>query len=453
VVRADLVAGAGALIQPEWIAAQRWYGANDRTLERVALADAAPLPQAAGTDPEAWLLVAEAGFSDGGTSRYLIPAVADPTSSLHEPRDGDGVWKRLAQAIASGAVLAGETATVRCEVSEPLHALLPRGVGALADAKERRLTGEQTNTSVTIGERLILKVYRRLQLGENPELEVGTFLESVGCRVMPRMAGAARLLDTQIGTAAAAMLQERVATTGDAWRQTLDMLAQGESGWRAAERAAATIGSVTAELHTCLASRPQDVAFPARPARSDELAQWRTGARTQLDAAGAALEGEGRIRLAGIAPALVERLEAAFSAAVGASVSRIHGDYHLGQLLATDDGYVVIDFEGEPARPLAERRAPQPPERDVAGMLRSFDYAARTAGARNKEFDASAWVPRAREAFLDAYAADAPRRPDPGLVAAFELEKACYEVRYEAANRPEWTWLPLDALSRLAERR
>ena len=134
---------------------------------------------------------------------------------------------------------------------------------------------------------------------------------------------------------------------------------------------------------------------------------------------------------------------------------RVHGDYHLGQLLVTEEGYRVVDFEGEPARPLAERRAPQPPERDVAGMLRSFDYAARTAqrGHHAAGFDADNWLAAARDAFLAAYAGVAPEPPRGPLVAGLEIEKACYEVRYEAANRPDWVWLPLEALTRIVHER
>jgi maltokinase len=129
-------------------------------------------------------------------------------------------------------------------------------------------------------------------------------------------------------------------------------------------------------------------------------------------------------------------------------VSRIHGDYHLGQLLRTEDGFAVIDFEGEPARPLAERRAPGSPLRDLAGMLRSLDYAAHTAIGPSDARDRTRWLAEARDAFLDGYggigAGEAP------LLAAFELEKACYEVVYEANNRPDWLWLPLGALEREA---
>ncbi|HEX7197339.1 MAG TPA: hypothetical protein VF364_10975, partial [Candidatus Limnocylindria bacterium] len=128
--------------------------------------------------------------------------------------------------------------------------------------------------------------------------------------------------------------------------------------------------------------------------------------------------------------------------------SRVHGDYHLGQLLArSDGGFSVIDFEGEPARPLEERRQPGSPMRDVAGLLRSLDYAARTAERASPGFDAAAWLAEARGAFLGAYGAIGPA--EASLLTAFELEKACYEVRYEANNRPDWLWLPLAAVERL----
>jgi maltokinase len=154
-----------------------------------------------------------------------------------------------------------------------------------------------------------------------------------------------------------------------------------------------------------------------------------------------------RGRLAAIAPQIADRLDA-ISRAPAARVSRIHGDYHLGQLLRTERAFVVIDFEGEPARPLAERRAPASPLRDVAGMLRSLDYAAHSADPDGWSPDALAgWLGNARAAFLAGYGGT--RTSEEALLAAFELEKACYEIRYEANNRPDWVWLPLDALERL----
>ena len=157
------------------------------------------------------------------------------------------------------------------------------------------------------------------------------------------------------------------------------------------------------------------------------------------------MRGEAHDRLVALADRVRARFADAFGGATGREVvTRIHGDYHLGQLLARGDGgFSVIDFEGEPARPLEERRRPSSPLRDVAGMLRSFDYAASTA-ERETGLAAGAWLPDARAAFLDGYGPN----PSP-LLEAFELEKACYEVRYEAGNRPDWLWLPLAAIERM----
>jgi maltokinase len=151
-------------------------------------------------------------------------------------------------------------------------------------------------------------------------------------------------------------------------------------------------------------------------------------------------------RLVNLVPGITAGL-AAIQGAEAVRVSRIHGDYHLGQLLRSQDGFTVIDFEGEPVRTLAERREPASPLRDLAGMLRSLDYAAHTADAGDSAADRSRWLASARAAFLDGYGGVRPNQAP--LLAAFELEKACYEVVYEANNRPDWTWLPLGALERL----
>jgi trehalose synthase-fused probable maltokinase len=454
VVRADLLTDAAALLQPEWLSAQRWYGANDRRLVSVRPVDAAPLPPRGPEAAAAWLLVGEAKFLDGGILRYLVPAVRD-AAGFREPADGDGAWAAMAAAIADGAVVNAEAGSFRCETLPEIEVLLPAGPASVHSLAERRVSGEQTNTSVLLGDRLMLKVYRRLEQGENPELEVGAFLASVGCQVTPAMAGSVRYLAGDGSpAAAAAMLQERVASVGDAWGWMVRLL--GENGAQDEALAAAhEIGRVTAELHRSLAARPGDVAFPVRPATAAEVAGWRAGARAQLEGAVAAAVAVGEARgrdLARRRSGLAARLERAFAGAGRAPVMRVHGDYHLGQLLVTAESFAIIDFEGEPARSLAERRRPQPAERDLAGMLRSFDYAARTAErqAGGDGGDVEAWLARARESFLAAYVAHGPRPPDASLLAGFELEKACYEIRYEAANRPDWIWLPLDALDRLA---
>jgi maltokinase len=211
----------------------------------------------------------------------------------------------------------------------------------------------------------------------------------------------------------------------------------------------ARIGRVTAAMHAALASKPESPAFPARRATVQDTAAWRASAERQLSEALAAVGGDAHDRLVRLAPAITARFADTFgSASERARVSRIHGDYHLGQLLARPDGgFSVIDFEGEPARPLAERRRAGSPLRDVAGLLRSLDYAARTARRKAPSFEADRWLELARVAFVNAYGKAHPS--EARLIDAFELEKACYEVRYEAGNRPDWLWLPLSALERL----
>lgn len=409
------------MIDPGWIAERRWFRSKQRPIatatevERVAIGPG-------------HLVVVEVAFADdGGPERYLVPLVGD-----REPTDGEGLWLAIATAIADGW-------------ADPPFVAASAGPPSVVDGAERRLRVEQSNTSVVLGDRLILKLYRLLEPGENPDLEVGAFLTDAGFADTPSVAGALRYEPSDRPPSAAAMLQAFVPSRGDAWAVMLGALATEPAD---ATAIASQVGSVTARMHAALASRPDDPAFPARPATVGETAGWRASAERQLALAIDAVTGEEHARLVRIAPAVRARFADAFGAATAsAPVSRIHGDYHLGQLLArTDGGFSVVDFEGEPARPLAERRQPSSPMRDVAGMLRSLDYAARTA-ERSHGLDADAWLADAREAFLGAYGRIGPS--EMSLLTAFELEKACYEVRYEAANRPEWLWLPLAAVERL----
>ena len=420
----------------EWLARQRWFRAKQRPIDSVVEADRAPL---AGN---AWLLILAARYADGGEDHYLVPAI-DDGARWREPRDGDGAWAAIALRMANGAELAAGSGRFRFDATSALAQLVTGGL------EERRLEVEQTNTSVVLGERLILKIYRRLEAGENPDLEMSAFLTEVGFAATPTLAGAAHFAPAD-GSApsAAGMLQALVPSRGDGWRELLALLA---TDLDASIRAAARIGAVTSDLHRALASRPEDASFPARAATVRELAAWRADGERELVDAIAALTGARHERLLRLAPSIRASFADAFgSAGASAEVTRIHGDYHLGQLLVTDDEtFAVIDFEGEPARPLAERRRPASPLRDVAGMLRSLDYAGRTAerGAHAAGFSAEAWLAASRAALLAAYDATPI---DAGLLRAFELQKACYEVRYEASNRPDWTWLPLEALERLS---
>ena len=423
-------------LTPDWIAAQRWFRAKHRPISRLAEVKRAPL--GGGAD----LRILEVQYADGGAAdRYLVPTVGD-----REPRDGEGAWAGMLAAVARGAELRGGVGAFGCSPTPALERLVPSAASSAPALSERRLAVEQSNTSVVLGERIILKLYRLLEPGENPDLEVGRFLTEAGFTDTPPVTGAIHWRPDGGEPSAAAMLQALVPTTGDAWRTMLDALARDPG---AAVAQAAAIGALTGELHRALASRPRDPDFPARAATSAETAGWRASAERQLAQAVGVVTGEAHARLVALAPRVRARFADTFGAAAGdARISRIHGDYHLGQLLARPDGgYSVIDFEGEPARPLAERRAPSSPLRDVAGLIRSLDYAARTTAASVSSFDPDGWLADARAAVLAAYGGiDARQR---GLLDAFELEKACYEVRYEASNRPGWVWLPLAAVERL----
>ena len=427
-------------LDAEWIVGQRWFRAKTRRVADVALRDTTEL---AGVG---WLLVLRVAYQDGGEDHYLVPAVQDD-GGFREPRDGEGIWRTLAAGIASGTTLPSEAGRFAFEASPALADLLPGGAAEAAGLDERRVTVEHSNSAAILGDRLFLKLYRLLEPGINPEVEMSAFLTAAGFSYAPLLGGAISYIPTVGEASAAAILQALVPARGDAWSWMLGRLSAGAEGAAEAVAGVTQIGGITAELHAALASRPEAPGFPARPATSEELAGWRRSAEAQLAGAIEALTGAARHRLEVVGRSIMDRF-AAIQAASAARVTRIHGDYHLGQLLCTEDGFAIIDFEGEPARPLAERRQPSSPLRDVAGMLRSLDYAARTV-ERNRAvgFEPEAWLPHARAAFLSAYGGPPPAEED--LLAAFELEKACYEVRYEANNRPEWTWLPLAALERL----
>jgi trehalose synthase-fused probable maltokinase len=429
-------------LSPTWLADQRWFRAKRRRIVAVAGVDAFPL-----TGETIWLLVLGVRFADGGEERYLLPAVTD-AAGVREPADGEGAWRSLAASIVSASTLRGVAGgSLRCEPGPGLGAVLGDGAD-VASLPERRLGVEQSNTSVALGERLMLKLYRLAEPGINPEVELSAFLTEVGFHQTPALAGWIQWDPPDGAPCAAAMLQERLPATGDGWEWALGCLAS-LAGREAAIVGVTRIGQITALLHAALASRPDAPGFEVRDVTAPDLVAWRASAERQLQRALAALDASERSHLESIAPQLEARLDA-IGRTGDARVSRLHGDYHLGQLLRVGSDFSVVDFEGEPARPLAERREPSSPLRDVAGMLRSLDYAARTVARDRRSWagEADAWLSRARAAFLGAYGRLSAG--DAALLAAFEVEKACYEAQYEANNRPDWTWLPLEALVRLA---
>ncbi len=483
---------------------QRWFGGKGRRIRRASVLDAAAL---AGPVAGAHLLLVGVAFEDGPDETYAVPLLARAPGAagdvlgrlavgggfvVVDAFDEPEFCRALLAAFDEGATLPARRGTIR-------FARAP-GVGRLATATlaSRRLRGEQSNTSVIYGDALILKAFRKLERGPSPEHEMTGFLTSrARYPHVPQLVGAGEYTDAEGRTTTLAVLHRFVASQGDGWTWVLTHLERLRDfvATRArhepleAERlrqlvrdfsagvlaALRRLGTLTGGLHAALASDRDDPAFAPEPIGPADVARWGERmaddlARTlaALRAGLPALEGAGRRR----AQALVTA-EASLRAALrgldalvaeGCSKVRIHGDYHLGQTLRTEDDFVILDFEGEPARPLEERRAKACVLRDVAGMLRSFDYASASAfgGVPELTDAADAWRTLAAEAFLDGYlgaVAAASVRLVPaspgglaGALAAFELDKALYEIRYEIDNRPAWVEVPLRGLDRLRSR-
>jgi maltose alpha-D-glucosyltransferase/alpha-amylase len=457
---------------PADVASARWFGGKGRAIRSIELAEAFVLPG----DGSHVLAVANVRYERGPVDAYLFPFVADGPG-LRPAAEGDGTLQALAVAIAEGRTIAslpsapepaGEvTAALVCRPASALRDLEPGGAAALARFPERPLGMDQSNTSVVLGERLLLKAYRWLQPGLNPDLELVAYLtEEAGFTPVPPLAGYAEVVSRTSEPATVAMLQAFVADGVDAYESLAEtltewLLAPGSVSVEFATEIAADIGALSAGLHGALAAARGVPGFEPRPATRDELRGLHTDARTQLDRALDVTPGEAGRVLRDLAPRIAEELTVFEALPNEPLVTRVHGDYHLGQVLAAPDGFRIVDFEGEPTRSLEERRAHRSPLRDVASMLRSFDHVGRSAGRRAEErnggpmaapgLDLEAWLRRSRERFLEAYraglrAAGAPIEVDPALLRAFEIEKECYEFIYAATYLPAWLWAPTDGM-------
>jgi maltose alpha-D-glucosyltransferase/alpha-amylase len=349
------------------------------------------------------------------------------------------------------------------------------------------MQGEQSNTSVRIGQYAMLKLYRRFEEGINPDLEIGRALTARGYVHSPAVLGSLEYAGSNQQPGTVAIVQAFVENQGDAWQYTLSELkselADSSSPAMPASGiytdAAALLGRRTAELHLALAQDTADPAFAPEPCRSSYWQSLRDRMTRSVEDSLALLgrriqdlHGPNR-RLATLVleskAVLLSRLEAPAKRNPQAVRIRCHGDFHLGQVLYTGRDFVIIDFEGEPARPLAERRAKHVPIVDVAGMIRSFHYAASAvldrmerqsdADERRLELEQRTrrWYRSAAEAFLASYtetAGKAPFLPEQAedsalLLDAYLIEKACYELSYELNNRPSWAGIPLSGLLQL----
>ncbi|MFJ9636170.1 phosphotransferase [Streptomyces sp. NPDC101178] len=338
--------------------------------------------------------------------------------ALHDPRLADLLLERFRRP--------GTLGSLRFERTAAIPAGLP----------PRVLDAEQSNSSLVYGDAYILKIFRRVFPGTNPDLELPLALAREGCERVPAPIAWFEAPGPEPLTLG--VLQPFLHGARDGWQLALTGLTAG----RDFVPEARALGRATAEVHTALAA-----ALPTPPLHGTQTRQLIAQMTQRLEAAAQAV------------PALtpyVPALRTAFDAVTalghrggGWAQQRVHGDLHLGQALRSPDGFwSLIDFEGEPARPLDERRRPSPPVRDVAGMLRSFDYAARSHRPWNPE-----WAARCRAAYCEGYAlaSGSDPRGEPELLRAHETDKAVYEVVYEARHRPDWLPVPMAAIQRLAQ--
>ena len=435
----------------DWLPGQRWYGGKGTAVSAVRVESETRLPG----DVDVRVTLVQVDAADGSTERYQL-MVGRRTGELEQrlehavigPVDGavayDAVHDHDAMAALLGLLARGGD----------VDALHFTNAGEVDPAWPSRVMGaEQSNTSVVFGDHVILKLFRRLQPGANPDIEVTKALADAGST---HVACPVAWFDGHVGEehTTLGLLQTFLKGASDGWAMATasvrDLFAEGDlhadevGGDFAGE--AERLGAATAEVHALMRE-----ALPSREADRDEARATAQQLHERLDAALAVVP-----ELAPYAEALHVTYDEVAGHPGPVPVQRVHGDYHLGQVLRTHEGWVLLDFEGEPARPLAERTALMSPLRDVAGMLRSFDYAARHLladhpGEAQLAYRAAEWAERNRQAFCDGYAraAGSDPREEAVLMRAFELDKAVYEVVYEARNRPSWLPIPLGSIQRL----
>ncbi len=492
---------------PAYLPLRRWFAAKGERLSRVSVAYAAPVAPG--------ILLAEIDAElPGRHERYVLPlgiTWEDETNPLAQQlalarvRRGarigmltdafalDAMTRGMLTAMASSAKLSAGDACIEFRPTSHLANAMPA-----PDAEIRRLSAEQSNSSLIVGDSVVLKIVRRASPGIHPEAELTRFLTEHGYANAAPLYGEVVRVDADGTPNTIALAQGFVRNQGDGWTWTLDFLARsveelaltgaGDAPGQSSESDAfapytafaAAIGYRLAELHALLAQPTDEPDFAPKPATAATRDAWAAGAAEQLQGALEALRAlqawpddatrESAEWLLARADSLVPLCQTLAHAEGDALQTRVHGDFHLGQVLVVQSDAYIIDFEGEPARSLEQRRALSSPMRDVAGLLRSFAYAAAAAAPGRVAASETAYERRqallasfqetASAQFLAAYdAVLASADPawvapgaEPALLDLFLLEKAAYEIRYEAANRPAWLPIPLAGLRGIAER-
>jgi maltokinase len=435
----------------DFLTRARWFGGKGR---RFKVAENRSIPLSDST----WIELVEVTYENGDSECYQLPLVAYDwpqdrlAHALVEFVDDMAVYDAVHDREAMSAWLGAFADEADFD---KLHFNRVPGSTLDTDNHSTLFQGEQSNSSVAFGEDAQLKVFRRITPGNNPDIEIHEALTRVDGEHIARLVGWLSL-DDDDEVMHLAMLQEYIRTATDGWEVALasvrDLLAEADlhadevGGDFAGE--AHRLGAVVCEIHQTLREQLGDTQI--------DVAEIADGMLARLDEAIGALP-----QLADYAPSLREYYERVRQSDQPVTVQRIHGDLHLGQTLRDTMGWKIVDFEGEPAKPLAARQLPDSPWRDVAGMLRSFDYAAR-AGADDvhvmgdagsqAQYRATEWRARNQEAFLAGYFEQLGRDltdQEDILLQAYAADKTVYEAVYEARNRPDWLHIPLEALDRI----
>ncbi len=451
----------------EWIQVQRWYASKSRSVAGIEIVENVVLRE----EPLLLLTLAQTRFATGTHELYQLPLGIRPAGETQTPdgQAGDpppeliariedyhvydalanpGQVRELLRRIAASDEIETEEGRFRFQRVD--------GFVEVADDRPGRLMGvEQSNSSIVFEDRLVLKAFRKLEPGVNPELEMLRFLTLHGFEHIAPLQGWYEY-EGQALAATLGVVQTYLPDAAGGWELALDEIT---SRPQAFLDRLDSLGEVTAEMHNVLASDAGDPAFSPEEPSQEALSLLTATVDEDIERIFVRLPDDERVApIAGRGQDVRERLAARAQIGTGGRVIRTHGDYHLGQTLSTPRGWVIIDFEGEPGRPLPERRQKRSPLRDVASMLRSFAYVTSAAELMRGSHAPDDFEQSARSRFLGRYL----ERVEPTLLPAgeaqiknllsiYELEKAIYELQYELNNRPDWVAIPVAGIRRLLE--